>query len=167
MSIMSLEDPTKIIHIHELERSKSNKNIYRCTHPKCSYYQKREYLEGKECICFKCKQAFLLTWTQLRNKKPVCIYCSKSPKAKELKDLFDNLCNSTFEIHHTYDENSIINKQIKEADEINKQLSSSTASLSTSIISYTTHSQAVYTSRLLDFKNLPEPKNVEDDYSGN
>ena len=46
-----------------------------------------------------------------------------------------------------------------------------TPSLSTSILSYTTHPQAVYTSRLLDFKNLPEPKNVEDDfledYSGN
>ena len=68
-----------------------------------------------------------------------------------------------------YDENSIIHKQIKEADEINKQLSASmTPSLSTSILSYTTHPQAVYTSKLLDFKNLPEPKNVEvEDYSGN
>ncbi|CAB5350218.1 unnamed protein product [Rhizophagus irregularis] len=28
-------------------------------------------------------------------------------------------------------------------------------------LSYTTHPQAVYTSRLLDFKNLPEPKNVD------
>ena len=55
-------------------------------------------------------------------------------------------------------------------DEINKQLSASTTpSLSTSnILSYTTHPQAVYTSKLLDFKNLPEPKNAEvEDYSGN
>ena len=57
-------------------------------------------------------------------------------------------------------ENSIIDKQIKEADEINKQLTASiTPSSSTSILSYTTHFQAVYTSKLLDFKNLPEPKN--------
>ena len=56
-------------------------------------------------------------------------------------------------------------KQIKEADEINKQLPASSLS-STSILSYTTHPQAVYTSKLLDFKNLPEPKNADDyDYS--
>ncbi len=85
----------------------------------------------------------------------------KRPNAEELRELFDNLLSN--------DENSTINKQIKEADEINKQLSD--LSLSTSILSYTKHFQAVYTSKLLDFKNLPEPKNVEDDfledYSGN
>ena len=81
---------------------------------------------------------------------------SKRPKADKLKDLLQNL------YHNTYTEGSLIHKQIKEADEINKQLSSSTASLFTSILSYTTHSQAVYTSRLLDFKNLPEPKNADD-----
>ena len=81
----------------------------------------------------------------------------KRPKTKELKKLFEKLI-------FDYDENSIINKQIKEADEINKQLSTSTTpSLSTSILSYTTHPQAVYTSQLLNFKNLPEPKN--DDHS--
>ena len=83
----------------------------------------------------------------------------KRPKAEELYKLFENLCYGT----DKYDENSIINKQIKEADEINKQLSASTTpSLSTSVssvLSYTTHPQAVYTSKLLDFKNLPEPKN--------
>ena len=91
----------------------------------------------------------------------------KRPKAEELKELFNNLYNVT-----TYNEYSIINKQIEEADEINKQLSASIIpSLSTNILSYTIHPQAVYTSKLLDFKNLPEPKNVEDDfledYSGN
>ena len=34
--------------------------------------------------------------------------------------------------------------------------------MSTSILPYTTHPQAVYTSRPLDFKNLPEPTNTED-----
>ncbi|GET02595.1 kinase-like domain-containing protein [Rhizophagus clarus] len=31
----------------------------------------------------------------------------------------------------------------------------------TGTLSYTTHPQAIYTSRLLDFKNLPEPKNAD------
>ena len=95
----------------------------------------------------------------------------KRPKAEELVKLFENLYVSTYKYHGTYDEISIINKQIKEADEINKQLSASTASTSsTSILSYITHPQAVYTSKLLDFKNLPEPKNADDSetkYSGN
>ena len=82
------------------------------------------------------------------------------------EELFNNL------YYNRTDETSIINNQIKEANKINKQLSASIIpSLSTSILSYTTHPQAVYTSKLLDFKNLPEPKNVEDDflqdYSGN
>ena len=96
----------------------------------------------------------------------------KRPKAKELIELIVNLRGEANKKSHnpTYDKNSIINKQIKEADEINKQLPSEATS-STSVLSYTTHPQAVYTSRLLDFKNLPEPKNAEDDfledYSGN
>ena len=62
----------------------------------------------------------------------------------------------------------LIHEQIKEADEVNKLFT--TSSLSTGILSYTTHAQAVYTSRLLDFKNLPEPKNANDnkaEYTGN
>jgi hypothetical protein len=31
-------------------------------------------------------------------------------------------------------------------------------------LSYKTHSEAIYTSRLLDFSNLPEPKNSDDYY---
>src|SRR5204863_9517593 len=81
----------------------------------------------------------------------------KRPKAEELNKSLINLYNDV-----NYDKNSIINKQIKEADEINKQLPSQ-ATPSTSILSYTTHPQAVYTSKLLKFKNLPEPKN--NDYS--
>jgi serine/threonine protein kinase len=64
----------------------------------------------------------------------------------------------------SYDEDSEIYKQSKEADEINKKLSSETSlplSSTSTILSYTTHPQAVYTSRLLDYKNLPEPKNAD------
>ena len=52
-----------------------------------------------------------------------------------------------------HDENSEINKQAKEADEFNKNLPSFTGTLL-----YTMHPQAIYTSRLLNFKNLSEDK---------
>ncbi|CAB4420189.1 unnamed protein product [Rhizophagus irregularis] len=81
----------------------------------------------------------------------------KRPNADELDEL-------TLELYpNPEDENSVINKQIEEADEINKT-SSSTVQLpltSTNTLSYTSHPQAIYTSRLLDYKNLPEPKNFD------
>ncbi|UZO01368.1 uncharacterized protein OCT59_012469 [Rhizophagus irregularis] len=77
------------------------------------------------------------------------------PKAKEIRDELWKwrLGNSTE-----------IQKQIKEADEINKNLSNSIPSTS---LSYKTHSEAIYTSRLLDFNNLPESKNSVDYYEQN
>ena len=71
------------------------------------------------------------------------------------------------------DKNSGICKQIKEADKFNKKQPTLTNALSNTELTYTTHPQAIYTSRLLNFKNLPEPKNADDgeslenDYSGN
>ena len=59
-------------------------------------------------------------------------------------------------------------EQIKEAYEINKGLSTSSSLPSTSLgSSYETHSEAIYTSRLLNFNNLPEPKNSDDYYEQN
>ena len=87
----------------------------------------------------------------------------KRPKAEELKKLFYDLYGNLYYNR----EDSEIYKQSKEADEINKN-SPSSSSL-TGKLSYTTHPQAIYTSRLLDFKNLPEPKNDDNDLkcSGN
>jgi serine/threonine protein kinase len=50
-----------------------------------------------------------------------------------------------------------------EAEEFNKSITSkSNAQLNISSPSYTTHPQAIYTSRLLDYKNLPEPQNSKE-----
>ncbi|GBC06594.1 hypothetical protein RclHR1_06940011 [Rhizophagus clarus] len=55
-------------------------------------------------------------------------------------------------------------RQIKEAEEANNNLSTCNV-LSTHLkLSYETHSEAIYTSRLLNFNNLPEPKNSNDYY---
>ncbi|RGB30366.1 hypothetical protein C1646_671771 [Rhizophagus diaphanus] len=57
--------------------------------------------------------------------------------------------------------------QIKEADEINNNSSNSNITSDNLGISYNTHSEASYASRLLDFNNLPEPKNSDDYYEQN
>ncbi|GBC33770.1 kinase-like domain-containing protein [Rhizophagus irregularis DAOM 181602=DAOM 197198] len=48
------------------------------------------------------------------------------------------------------------------SDKINEKLTSSSSLYTGPTLSYTTNPQAVFTSRLLDFKNLPEPKNAID-----
>ncbi|CAB4429303.1 unnamed protein product [Rhizophagus irregularis] len=55
------------------------------------------------------------------------------------------------------------NKEIKE--EINDNLPISNKSLTS--LSYKTHPEAIYSSRLLNFDNLPEPKNSDDYYEQN
>ncbi|EXX52889.1 Cdc15p [Rhizophagus irregularis DAOM 197198w] len=113
---------------------------------------------------YKTPQLIVSTINQCWDADPL-----KRPNANELHNLIHDLW-----IAFINDKNvdSIIHEEAKEADEINKktffpvQLPLS----STSTLSYITHPQAVYTSRLLDFKNLPEPKNADknDDleYSG-
>jgi serine/threonine protein kinase len=94
----------------------------------------------------------------------------KRSKANELYELLDSLYNES------YDDETEITKQVKEAKKINEKLTSSSSLYTGTILSYITNPQAVYTSRLLDFKNLPEPKNAIDnknddnsfgEYSGN
>ncbi|GBB98984.1 hypothetical protein RclHR1_33890001 [Rhizophagus clarus] len=60
-----------------------------------------------------------------------------------------------------------IRKQIEEAERINNKLQIGSAFLTGLGISYETHSEAIYTSRLLNFDNLPQPKNSDDYYEVN
>ncbi|RIA86158.1 kinase-like domain-containing protein [Glomus cerebriforme] len=80
------------------------------------------------------------------------------PTAKEITDIIDPWC-------FKFDDQTELQRQIKEADEINNSLS--TGKLRSTSLSYETHSEAIYTSRLLNFKNLPEPKNSDDNYEQN
>ncbi|UZO01331.1 uncharacterized protein OCT59_012432 [Rhizophagus irregularis] len=58
-----------------------------------------------------------------------------------------------------------LQKQIKEAEQINNNISTCIKPSTSLGISYKTHSGAsIYTSRLLNYNNLPEPKNSYDYY---
>ena len=86
------------------------------------------------------------------------------PSAEEISDILRPWykdCNQTdFDDHQTE-----LQEQIKEADKMNNSLSTnSTVPLTSLALSYETHSEAIYTSRLLNFNNLPEPKNSDDYY---
>ncbi|RHZ73219.1 hypothetical protein Glove_232g216 [Diversispora epigaea] len=60
-----------------------------------------------------------------------------------------------------YKGNSEITIQIKEAEEFSKNQTIADTKRTTTPINYKTHPQAIYTSRLLNFSNLPKPKNEE------
>ncbi|EXX72075.1 kinase-like domain-containing protein [Rhizophagus irregularis DAOM 181602=DAOM 197198] len=99
----------------------------------------------------------------------------KRPKARELYDLlYYNLYNKLVDSND--DDDSEIKKQVEEAERINEKFTPTSLPYNGTTLSYTTNPQAVYTSRLLDFKDLPEPKNAIDnkdddnsfgEYSGN
>ncbi|UZO01433.1 uncharacterized protein OCT59_012532 [Rhizophagus irregularis] len=81
------------------------------------------------------------------------------PTTKEIADILDKWKDEIFLSE------AEIQKQIEAANKINNGLS--TNSVPTTNLSYNTHSEAVYTSRLLNFSNLPEPKNSYDYYEQN
>ncbi|UZO01240.1 uncharacterized protein OCT59_012342 [Rhizophagus irregularis] len=83
------------------------------------------------------------------------------PTTKEIADILDKWGK---EILLSETE---LQKQIKEAEEINHSLSTSSIPSTNLGLTYETHSEAVYTSRLLNFNNLPEPKNSDDYYEKN
>ncbi|GBB89577.1 hypothetical protein RclHR1_01630015 [Rhizophagus clarus] len=88
---------------------------------------------------------------------------SNRPIAKLIHKIFSDLLWNEYN-----DDYAIIRKQIKEADESNEKLKTSSSLLSTGALSYMNHPQAFYTSRRLDFKNLSKPKNsnlFETEYS--
>lgn len=84
--------------IHIYERSASNIEIYRCIHPDCRHYDRREFLIGKRAICCKCFQPFIIPKNQLKvgQRKPgrkqlVCFGCTKSPSANAFKEVIGTL----------------------------------------------------------------------------
>ena len=85
----------------------------------------------------------------------------KSIKSDEISEILDEWerKSKTFNEHGNQTE---LQKQIKEAEKINNN--SPTSNIPSTSLSYETHSEAIYTSRLLNFNNLPEPKNSDDYY---
>ena len=79
----------------------------------------------------------------------------KRPTADELHNILNNWNDEV----NIYNEDTEFNKQLKEAEKFNR---SSTSESNIVSQSYTTHPQAIYTSRLLNYKNLPEPQNSKE-----
>ncbi|GBC21985.2 kinase-like domain-containing protein [Rhizophagus irregularis DAOM 181602=DAOM 197198] len=87
------------------------------------------------------------------------------PKAEEIKKLLSQWLRE-LSGHSEFDNYTGIQQQIKESEITNSR--TLVSAISTNLgISFKTHSEAIYTSRLLNFNNLPEPKNTDDYYKEN
>jgi serine/threonine protein kinase len=84
------------------------------------------------------------------------------PTAKEINNIL-----RTYRSQSNDNQTAELQAQIKEADEINNNSLNSSITSANLGISYNTHPQAIYTSRMLNFNNLPEPKNSDDYYKQN
>ena len=71
----------------------------------------------------------------------------------KVNELFNTLSNWYDEVVNNRDTEFVM--QFKETDKFNKSLKPNTTIITT------THPQAVYASRILDFKDLPEPQNFK------
>ncbi|CAB4480587.1 unnamed protein product [Rhizophagus irregularis] len=78
------------------------------------------------------------------------------PTAKEIYEIFNPWSLSTE-----------LRKQISKTVEINNNSSNNKIPSTNLGLSYKTHSETFYASRLLNFDNLPEPKNSDDYYERN
>ncbi|CAB4433024.1 unnamed protein product [Rhizophagus irregularis] len=86
--------------------------------------------------------------------RPRCKFIKSAEEIIEILDKWnDELTNNQSEL----------NGEIREAEEINNNNLSTGNTLLTDL-SYETHPEATYTSRLLNFNNLPEPVNYDDYY---
>ena len=90
----------------------------------------------------------------------------KRPTAEYLFERIGQWYGNLDKRNSEFNEDSEIHKQIKEVDEFNEKQTIKPSN--NTELSYETHPQAIYTSRLLNFNNLPEPKNADDEeeYSG-
>ncbi|GBC08827.1 hypothetical protein RclHR1_08400005 [Rhizophagus clarus] len=89
------------------------------------------------------------------------------PIAREIKDTLHEWQSQLAKLHKWRYGLAELRAQIQEANIINNSSSNNSTPSSSLGSSYKTHSEAVYTSRLLNFNNLPEPKNSDDYYEQN
>jgi serine/threonine protein kinase len=114
-----------------------------------------EFLTLKICQGLRPKFNHIKVPLLLENLIDQCLDADplKRPTAEELFSIISGFYNDIFI------EDTEFHKQYEEAKEFNRSLASKSNIVSSS---YTTHPQAIYTSRLLDYKNLPKPQNSKE-----
>lgn len=71
-------------HTHKYQRTKLGSKgyiVYKCMLPSCPHFINESLLLGRECICWRCGDEFIIT---KHYKKPHCNSCTRPRKVDEL-----------------------------------------------------------------------------------
>ncbi len=92
---------SSINHLHTYRRSKDNFDVYRCKDPRCTHFDTRDAIVGKEILCSTCHEPCLALQIQLKagqnrpgRRELTCLAHSASPRSKEalaVQDVLENL----------------------------------------------------------------------------
>lgn len=61
-------------HVHCYEWVLDNHSLYRCIHPDCTHWRRKNLLRGKRAVCL-CGKEFILNHDSLKLKNPHCNNC--------------------------------------------------------------------------------------------
>lgn len=85
----------KYKHIHKYQKFEWGRKrtiIWRCILPNCPHYLHPEFIVGKQSICHRCDEVFLLSKDKLARAKPLCDICSgRGTKEKHMDLDFESL----------------------------------------------------------------------------
>lgn len=73
-----------IQHTHSYSKSKTRKDWWKCDHPRCTHWASKEAVEGKLSLC-PCGREFVMDYDAMLRRRPKCLMCSTSKKAKEFQ----------------------------------------------------------------------------------
>lgn len=70
-------------HFHRYEKTilgKNNYVVFRCNLPNCNHYIAEKLAIGKQSICNRCGDTFILDKRAMKFVKPYCVNCVKGKK---------------------------------------------------------------------------------------
>ncbi len=76
-------------HLHKYQRSKTNRNYFRCVDSDCTHRDSKDSIDGKNARCPSCGGTFQLDREALRRRDPKCLNCSNTKQARAMKERID------------------------------------------------------------------------------
>lgn len=72
----------KSVHVHKYQRLNIGKPpgeyfVMKCMDPSCSHYIAADLALGRNCVCWRCGDIFVLTKNDLSFRRPHCRKCTR------------------------------------------------------------------------------------------
>jgi hypothetical protein len=98
VEFMSTVVKPNVKHVHSFVKGLTKnedwrKQVYRCSDSNCSHYNQAQFIVGKNINCASCGDRTIADYEQIRhrNRKLICLNCSKSPRKELVRNVMDDL----------------------------------------------------------------------------